>query len=56
MRHVNSEVENLKALIDNQFTSIRRSTEDLNRTSFITNNMSLTFERRGGLSNKRKYN
>ena len=44
MRLVNSEVENLKALIDNQFTSIRRSTEDLNRTSFITNNMSLSFE------------
>ena len=41
MRHVNSEVENLKALIHNEFTTIRRSIEDLKRTNFITDNMSL---------------
>ena len=41
MRHVNSEVENLKALIDNEFTTIRRSIEDLKKTDFITDNMSL---------------
>ena len=29
MRHVNSEVENLKALIYNEFTTISRSVEDL---------------------------
>ena len=29
MRHVNSELENLKALIYNEFTTIRRSVEDL---------------------------
>ena len=42
MLHVNSEVENLKALIDNKFTTIRESIEDLKRTNFITDNMSLT--------------
>ena len=42
MRHANSEVENLKALIDNKFTTIRESIEDLKRTNFITDNMSLT--------------
>ena len=42
MRHVNSEAENLKALIDNKFTTIRESIEDLKRTNFITDNMSLT--------------
>ena len=31
MWHVNSEVENLKALIDNEFTTIRRSIEDLKK-------------------------
>ena len=41
MRHVNSEVENLKALIHKEFTTIRRSIEDLKRTNFITDNMSL---------------
>ena len=41
MRHVNSEVENLKALIDNEFTTIRKSIENLKRTNFITDNMSL---------------
>ena len=41
MRHVNSEVENLKTLIDNKFTSIRRSIEDLKRKNFITDNKSL---------------
>ena len=41
MRHVNSAVENLKALIDNEFTTIRRSFEDLKRKNFITDNMSL---------------
>ena len=38
-RHVNSEAENLKALIDNEFTTIRRSIEDLNRKNFITDIM-----------------
>ena len=41
MRNVNSEIENLKALIDNEFTTIRRPIEDLKRTNFITDNMSL---------------
>ena len=41
MRHINSEVENLKAPIDNEFTTIRRSIEDLKRKNFITDNMSL---------------
>ena len=41
MRHVNSEVENLKALIDNEFATIRRSIENLERENFITDNMSL---------------
>ena len=31
MWHVNSEVENLKALIDNEFTTIRRCIEDLKK-------------------------
>ena len=41
MRHINSEVENLKAPIDNEFTTIRRSIEDLKRKNFIADNMSL---------------
>ena len=41
MQHVNRKVENLKVLIDNEFTTIRRSIEDLKRTNFITENMSL---------------
>ena len=41
MRHINSEVENLKTPIDNEFTTIRRSIEDLKRKNFITDNMSL---------------
>ena len=40
MRHVNSVVENLKALIDNKFTPIRKSIKDLERKNFITGNMS----------------
>ena len=40
MRYVNIEVENLKALIDNEFTAIRRSIECLQRKYFITGNMS----------------
>ena len=40
MQHVSSEVENLKGLIDNKFTTIR-SIEDLKRTKFITDNVSL---------------
>ena len=40
MRHVNSVVENLKALIDNKFIPIRKSIEDLERKNFITDNMS----------------
>ena len=39
MQQVNSEVENLKALIHNEFTTIKRSIEDLKRTNFITDNM-----------------
>ena len=31
MRYVNGEVENLKSLIDNEFTILRRSVEDLER-------------------------
>ena len=42
MRHVNREVENLKALTDNEFTAIRRSVEGLQRKYFITNDMSFT--------------
>ena len=53
MRHVNSEVENLKALIDNEFTTIRKSIENLKWTNFINVTYRL-FERRGGLSKKRK--
>ena len=41
MRRINSEVENLKTPIDNEFTTIRRSIEDLKRKNFITDNMSL---------------
>ena len=41
MRHVISEVENLKVLIDNEFTTIRRSIEDLKRKNFITDHMPL---------------
>ena len=41
MRNVNSEIENLKALIDNEFTTITRSIEDLERKKFISDNMSL---------------
>ena len=55
MRHVNIEVENLKALIDNEFTAIRRSIECLQRKywQYVIYRL---FEKRGGLSNKRKYN
>ena len=42
MRHVNREVKNLKAPIDNEFTAIRRSVEGLQRKYFITNDMSFT--------------
>ena len=41
MRNVNSEIENLKALIDSEFTTITRSIEDLERKKFISDNMSL---------------
>ena len=41
MRHVNSEVENPKALIDNEFTTISGSIEVLKRKNFSTDNMSL---------------
>ena len=41
MRHVNSEVEKLKALTDNEFTLTRRSIGDLKRKNYITDNMSL---------------
>ena len=58
MRHADSEVENLKALIHNEFTTIRTSIEDLKRKNFITDNIITysLFERRGGLSEKREYN
>ena len=36
MRHVNGEVENLKALIDNEFTIINRSIDNFKRRNFIT--------------------
>ena len=41
MRHVNSEVEKLKPLTDNEFTATRRSIGDLKRKNYITDNMSL---------------
>ena len=41
MRHVNSEVEKLKGLIDNEFTTTRKSIGDLKRKNYITDNMSL---------------
>ena len=41
MRHVNSEVENLKALIDNESTTIKKSIEDLKRKNFTNDNISL---------------
>ena len=31
----------MKAIIDNEFTTIRRSIKDLKKASFITDNMSL---------------
>ena len=56
MGHVNIEVENLKALIDNEFTTIGRSIGDLERKNIITENTYRIFEKRGVLSKKRKYN
>ena len=56
MRHVNSEVENLKALIDNEFTTIRRSIEDLKRNNFITDNMSLIASLKEEVAYRRKEN
>ena len=41
MRHINSAVEKLKALIDNEFDTIKRPIEDLKRKDFITENKSL---------------
>ena len=57
MRHVNREVENLKALIDNEFTAIRRSVEGLQRKYFITNNMSFidSLKEEVAYLTKRKY-
>ena len=57
MRYVNGEVENLKSLIDNEFTILRRSVEDLERKKLyywkhVTYRI---FERIGGLSKRRKY-
>ena len=55
MWHVNSEVENLKALIDNEFTTIRRSIEDLKKKKhywqYVTSRL---FEWRDSLSKRRK--
>ena len=58
MRHVNREVENLKALTDNEFTAIRRSVEGLQRKYFITNDMSFTDSLKDEVAYlaKRKYN
>ena len=58
MRHVNREVENLKALTDNEFTAIRRSVEGLQRKYFITNDMSFTDSLKEEVAYlaKRKYN
>ena len=56
MRHVNSEVENLKALIDKEFTTIRRSIEDLKRTNVITDNMLLKDSLKEEVSYLRKEN
>ena len=58
MRHVNREVENLKALTDNEFTAIRRSVEGLQRKYFITNDMSFTdsLKEEVAYPAKRKYN
>ena len=56
MGHVNIEVENLKALIDNEFTTIGRSIGGLERKNIITENTYRIFEKRGVLSKKRKYN
>ena len=39
--YVNSEVENLKAFVDNKFTTIKKSVKDLKRKIFIIDNMSL---------------
>ena len=39
MGHINSKLENLKAPIDNEFNTVRRSIEDLNIENFITDNM-----------------
>ena len=40
MQHIISKIENLKAIIDNKFTTIRRS-KILKRKNFIPDNMSL---------------
>ena len=58
MQHINSKIENLKALINNKFTTIRRSTKNfkdkkLYYCKYVPYKL---FERRGGLSKKRKYN
>ena len=41
MWHVKSEVENLKALIDKEFTTVKRFIEDLKRKNFIVGNTPL---------------
>ena len=56
MRHVKSKAENLKALIYNEFTTIRRSIEDFKRKSFITDNMLLTDSLREEVAYLRKEN
>ena len=56
-QHVNSEIENLKALADNEFTIIKRSIEDLSKKNlhYWQNVTYRQFKRRVGLSKKTKY-
>ena len=56
MQPVNSKVENVKVLIDNEFTTIRRPIKDLRRTNFITENMSLIDSLTEGVAYLRKEN
>ena len=55
-RHVNSEIENLKALADNELTIIKRSIEDLKRKIFTTDKISLIDNLKEELACLRKQN
>ena len=46
----------MRTIIDNEFTTIRRSIEDLKKASFITDNMSLIDSLKEEVAKKRKYN